>query len=126
MQQLNRAIAEITEIAVGFGLDFYPMRYEICPPDIIYTFGAYGMPTRFSHWSFGKTFIHIDEKLHVLERKKSPAQYPEDQFLFGFSAGGDVVQYTGRVHLVHIKTLVPSIVCQRKRPSALHSHMPLA
>lgn len=54
--QLERAIAEITEIAQGFGLDFYPMRYEICPADIIYTFGAYGMPTRFSHWSFGKTF----------------------------------------------------------------------
>ncbi|MBY9080441.1 SpoVR family protein [Paenibacillus sp. HN-1] len=56
IQALERAIAEITEIAKGFGLDFYPMRYEICPADIIYTFGAYGMPTRFGHWSFGKTF----------------------------------------------------------------------
>lgn len=56
MKALEYAIAEITEIATGFGLDFYPMRYEICPSDIIYTFGAYGMPTRFSHWSFGKTF----------------------------------------------------------------------
>ncbi|TMV45794.1 SpoVR family protein [Paenibacillus mesophilus] len=56
IKQLERAIDEITEIAQGFGLDFYPMRYEICPADIIYTFGAYGMPTRFSHWSFGKTF----------------------------------------------------------------------
>ena len=56
IRQLERAIDEITEIATGFGLDFYPMRYEICPADIIYTFGAYGMPTRFSHWSFGKTF----------------------------------------------------------------------
>lgn len=54
--QLERSIDEITEIAAGFGLDFYPMRYEICPADIIYTFGAYGMPTRFHHWSFGKTF----------------------------------------------------------------------
>lgn len=53
---LERSIEEITEIATGFGLDYYPMRYEICPADIIYTFGAYGMPTRFSHWSFGKTF----------------------------------------------------------------------
>lgn len=53
---LTRAIQEITEIAKSFGLDFYPMRYEICPADIIYTFGAYGMPTRFSHWSFGKQF----------------------------------------------------------------------
>lgn len=56
MNKLERSVDEITEIAKGFGLDFYPMRYEICPADIIYTFGAYGMPTRFSHWSFGKTF----------------------------------------------------------------------
>lgn len=56
---LERAISEITEIATGFGLDFYPMRYEICPADIIYTFGAYGMPTRFSHWSFGKQFFKM-------------------------------------------------------------------
>jgi stage V sporulation protein R len=55
-RELEHAIAEITEVAKDFGLDFYPMRYEICPSDIIYTFGAYGMPTRFSHWSFGKTF----------------------------------------------------------------------
>nr|WP_212508637.1 SpoVR family protein [Litoribacterium kuwaitense] len=60
--ELERAIDEITEIAEGFGLDFFPMRYEICPADIIYTFGAYGMPTRFSHWSFGKQFHKM--KLH--------------------------------------------------------------
>ncbi len=54
--KLEKSIHDITEIAEGFGLDFYPMRYEICPPEILYTFGAYGMPTRFSHWSFGKQF----------------------------------------------------------------------
>ncbi|MDQ0219909.1 SpoVR family protein [Peribacillus cavernae] len=59
---LEYTISEITEIAKGFGLDFYPMRYEICPSEIIYTFGAYGMPTRFSHWSFGKQFHKM--KLH--------------------------------------------------------------
>lgn len=56
IRQLEQAIDNITQVAVDFGLDFYPMRYEICPSDIIYTFGAYGMPTRFSHWSFGKSF----------------------------------------------------------------------
>lgn len=61
-KKLHRAIDEITEIADGFGLDYYPMRYEICPAEIIYTFGAYGMPTRFSHWSFGKQFHKM--KLH--------------------------------------------------------------
>ncbi|MGM8212823.1 SpoVR family protein [Virgibacillus sp. W0430] len=61
-KELANAIDEITEIASDFGLDFYPMRYEICPADIIYTFGAYGMPTRFTHWSFGKQFHKM--KLH--------------------------------------------------------------
>ncbi|HEU4963233.1 MAG TPA: SpoVR family protein [Bacilli bacterium] len=56
MRKLEQAIEEITMIARDFGLDFYEMRYEVCPADIIYTFGAYGMPTRFSHWSFGKAF----------------------------------------------------------------------
>ncbi|WP_082234770.1 SpoVR family protein [Halobacillus massiliensis] len=57
--KLQKAIEEITEIAEGFGLDFYPMHYEVCPDDIIYTFGAYGMPTRFSHWSFGKQYYKM-------------------------------------------------------------------
>ncbi|MBO2533704.1 MAG: stage V sporulation protein R [Thermoactinomycetaceae bacterium] len=56
IRQLEKAIEEITGIARKFQLDFFPMRFEICPADIIYTFGAYGMPTRFSHWSFGKAF----------------------------------------------------------------------
>ena len=55
-KELQKAIEEITEIGVHFGLDFFPMHYEICPAEIIYTIGAYGMPTRYSHWSFGKQF----------------------------------------------------------------------
>ncbi|TFD96300.1 SpoVR family protein [Jeotgalibacillus sp. R-1-5s-1] len=55
-KDLYYAIDEITEVAKGFGLDFYPMRYEVCPASVIYTFGAYGMPVRFSHWSFGKQY----------------------------------------------------------------------
>ncbi|BDH63124.1 stage V sporulation protein R [Lysinibacillus sp. PLM2] len=55
-KELHKSIDKITEIATGFGLDFFPMRYEICPAEVIYTIGAYGMPTRFTHWSFGKQF----------------------------------------------------------------------
>lgn len=54
---LQRAIEEITEVAKGFGLDFYPMRYEICPAEIIYTFGAYGMPTDSATGASGNSFI---------------------------------------------------------------------
>lgn len=61
-KELQYAIDEITEIAKTYNLDFYPMRYEVCPPEIIYTFGAYGMPSRFTHWSFGKMYHKM--KLH--------------------------------------------------------------
>ncbi len=54
---LEEAIGRIAEVAARMGLDAPPMRFEICPPDIVYTLGAYGgMPTRFAHWSFGKAY----------------------------------------------------------------------
>jgi len=55
MRELEEAIDKITAVARSFGLDFFDMHFEICPAEIIYSFGAYGMPTRFSHWTFGKT-----------------------------------------------------------------------
>ncbi|RKO67550.1 SpoVR family protein [Desulfofundulus salinus] len=56
LRKLSEAVEIITAKAREFGLDFYDMYFEICPADIIYTFGAYGMPTRFSHWTFGKAY----------------------------------------------------------------------
>lgn len=57
--RLEKVVAEITACARASGLDFFPMRYEICPAEVIHAFGAYGMPTRFSHWSFGKAYYRI-------------------------------------------------------------------
>lgn len=54
IEALEKQVELIEAQAKKFGLDFFPMRFEICPADIIYTFGTYGMPARFSHWSFGK------------------------------------------------------------------------
>ncbi len=57
VSELEKVIEQMTALAKDFGLDFYDMRFEIVPADILYTFGAYqGMPTRFSHWSFGKAY----------------------------------------------------------------------
>jgi len=55
-KRLAGALAVIHDKAASFGLDGFPMRYELCPADVLYTLGAYGMPVRFSHWSFGKAF----------------------------------------------------------------------
>ncbi|MCI0182481.1 hypothetical protein MM817_00741 [Acidibacillus sp. S0AB] len=57
VKELERSIEQMTAMAKEFGLDFYDMRFEIVPADVLYTFGAYqGMPTRFSHWTFGKAY----------------------------------------------------------------------
>ncbi len=56
LDRLEEVIERMTDIAESFGLRPFPMRYEICPADVVYAVGAYGMPTRFAHWSFGKAF----------------------------------------------------------------------
>lgn len=53
---LEKTVENIWSKAREFGLDFYRMHFEICPSEIIYTFGAYGMPTRYTHWTFGKAY----------------------------------------------------------------------
>ncbi|AIQ62009.1 stage V sporulation protein R [Paenibacillus stellifer] len=55
-QQLEQAADRLTELALASGLDFFPMRYQVCPAEVLYSIGAYGMPTRFAHWSFGKAY----------------------------------------------------------------------
>lgn len=54
--ELEKWTERLIKRARAEGLDFYEMRFEVVPADVLYTVGAYGMPTRFSHWSFGKAF----------------------------------------------------------------------
>lgn len=54
--RLEKSIAWMESKAGSYGLDFFDMRYEICPADVVYTIAGFGMPTRYSHWSFGKQY----------------------------------------------------------------------
>lgn len=54
--RLEQSIEWLERRARELGLDFFDMRYEICPPDVVYTIAGFGMPTRYSHWSFGKHY----------------------------------------------------------------------
>ncbi|WP_053095205.1 SpoVR family protein [Neomoorella thermoacetica] len=56
---IAQAIETIHDQARKFGLDFFPVYFELCPADVLYAFGAYGMPTRFAHWTFGKHFYKM-------------------------------------------------------------------
>ena len=69
---LEGRIEAVHSLARLNGLDFPPVRFEICPADVIYTLGAYGMPTRFGHWSFGKAYQKLKTQyeynlIHIYE-----------------------------------------------------------
>ncbi len=55
-KQLEDAIAPIWEISHSLGLDPFPVHFELVPASIMYEFGSYGLPGRFSHWSHGKMY----------------------------------------------------------------------
>ena len=48
--------SKIADTAGKMGLDFYDVLFFICSGEEISAISAYGMPSRFSHWSFGKLF----------------------------------------------------------------------
>ncbi len=56
---LETALGEIWTLAHRFGLDPYPTHFELVPASIMYEFGAYGLPGRFAHWSFGKGYYRM-------------------------------------------------------------------
>jgi stage V sporulation protein R len=55
-EELSRWIDMIYEQATQLGLDPYPVHFEVVPDHVIYELGAYGLPGRFSHWTFGRDY----------------------------------------------------------------------
>ena len=56
LQALTAAMERIYALAGQFRLDPYPIHWEVVPATIMYEFGAYGLPGRFSHWTHGKAY----------------------------------------------------------------------
>jgi stage V sporulation protein R len=56
MAELERRMEQVYRIAEGYGLDPFPIRWEIVPAEILYEFGAYGLPGRFAHWTHGRAY----------------------------------------------------------------------
>lgn len=53
---LEEAYEKVWDIAGQMNLDCYPTHFEVVPPQIMYEFGSYGLPGRFSHWTHGKAY----------------------------------------------------------------------
>lgn len=57
VKELEKAVEQIWEIATKkFGLDPFPVHFEIVPATVMYEIGSYALPGRYSHWSFGKAY----------------------------------------------------------------------
>lgn len=57
VQELEQAVEQIWDIATTrFGLDPFPVRFEIVPASVMYEVGSYALPGRYSHWTFGKAY----------------------------------------------------------------------
>jgi stage V sporulation protein R len=56
IKDLEKALEQIWEIALRFGLDPFPTRFEIVPATVMYEVGSYALPGRYSHWTFGKAY----------------------------------------------------------------------
>src|SRR5437588_2274035 len=59
MAELERAMTQCWDIAQRFGIDPFPTHFDVVPAGIMYEFGAYGLPGRFSHWTHGRTYQQI-------------------------------------------------------------------
>src|SRR5215216_5377356 len=56
---LEKAMERIWDLAHEMGLDPFPVHFEMVPATIMYEFGAYGVPGRFSHWTHGRAYQQI-------------------------------------------------------------------
>src|SRR4030095_11235042 len=56
IKELEKAVEQIWEVALRFGLDPYPTNFEIVPASVMYEVGSYALPGRYSHWTFGKAY----------------------------------------------------------------------
>ncbi len=58
--QLEAAREEIEQIALEYGLDFFPIIYEVLDYRTLYETAAFGgFPTRYPHWRFGMDFDQL-------------------------------------------------------------------
>lgn len=60
--ELLRLKQEIEKFAVDYGLDFYPVIFEVCDYDTINILAAQGgFPSRYPHWRFGMDYDQLSK-----------------------------------------------------------------
>ncbi len=80
-QELEQALGHIWDIALENHLDPFPTNFEVAPANIVYQIGAYGIPGRFSHWTYGRAYRQMKtqydyglSKIYELVINSNPSQ----------------------------------------------------
>lgn len=61
-QEIARAIGEIKEYAIEYGLDFYKTIFEVVDYEQVNAFASYGgFPTRYPHWRYGMEYEELSK-----------------------------------------------------------------
>ena len=56
--QLKEIQPRLEALARDYGLDYYPVDYELVPDTFMMEVAVYGLPVRMPHWSFGVRYIY--------------------------------------------------------------------
>ncbi|MCL6521183.1 MAG: SpoVR family protein [Firmicutes bacterium] len=56
LEPLPPRFQEVLDQARSLGLDFFELRFEVVPEEIMAELAAYGLPTRAQHWSYGQVY----------------------------------------------------------------------
>lgn len=79
--ELEQALEHIWDIAIENHLDPFPTHFEVAPANIVYQIGAYGIPGRFSHWTYGRAYRQMKtqydyglSKIYELVINSNPSQ----------------------------------------------------
>ena len=70
--------AQIEQLALDLGLDFYPVSFDLVPANFMVEIAVYGLPVRMRHWSFGVRYIHQLVRQHMGHSRIFEVMFPGD------------------------------------------------
>ncbi len=71
-------VGKLEALARKFGLDFYPVEFELTPSSFMLEISVYGLPVRMPHWSFGVRYIHQLIRQHMGHSRIFEVMFPGD------------------------------------------------
>lgn len=57
---IPRRAYEVIELAASLGLDFFDLKFEVVPWEVMHEIASYGLPIRAHHWSYGRAYRRLE------------------------------------------------------------------